>query len=155
MSVDGLVVGIHVLTAFAFVFTTVYMQLLMAKVMKRIPDGPGKQDAAAFIQNRFHPIVDSILLVLGFTALYLGIQNWDRIIEETLLQIKILFGLGSLASAYSVHFYLRFKKRRLAKSGENPDRLSRLTRRISILEKVAMKAGIVTLLFGIYINHVG
>jgi uncharacterized membrane protein len=148
------VVGLHVLTAFAFVYTTVYMQVLMARVMKRIPDGPDKQEAAGFIQTRFHPIVDGIILVLGFTIVYLAIQNWDRILQDHLLQVKLLFGLASLGSAFSVHFYIRYQKRSLARSGKDPDRLSRLTRRTRILEKVAMKTGILALFLGIYMNHI-
>ena len=154
MTTYKIVVGLHVITAFAFVYTTVYMQLLMARVMKRFPEGPEKQEAVALIQQKVHPIVDSVILVLGGTALYLVSQNGHRILHDPVFTVKVLFGLLSLGSAISIHFYFRYVKRSLIAGGAGPERLLPLNKKIRILEMIAMKAGIIALLLGVYANHV-
>lgn len=154
MTAYKIIVGLHVITAFAFVYTTVYMQLLMSRVMKRFPDGPGKQEAAALIQKKVHPIVDSVIIVLAGTALYLASRNGNRILHDPVFTVKVLFGVLSLGSAFSVHFFFRYAKRALVASGAGPERLLPLNKRIRILEMIAMKAGVVALLLGVYANHV-
>ncbi len=154
MNYYGWIVFAHAVSAAAFVMTMIIMQLVVANVMKRIPDSPGKKDGISFIQKRWHPVVDIIIIVLGLTAIGIALLNFDMIISSTIFLTKIIIGLVALGAAYCNHFYFRYVKRELAASGRNPDRLKKIGRLMPVLDKVALIGGVVTALIGWYINHV-
>lgn len=151
----GWIVFFHVVSASAFVMTMIIMQLIVANVMKRIPDSPGKKDGINFIQKRWHPIVDIIIIVVGLTGLGIAILNFGMIIGHPLFVLKVSLGVLALSSAYCNHFYLRFVKRKLIVSGEETEKLHKIKKIMPVLDKVALICGVITAFLGWYINHVG
>ena len=154
MNLYGWIVLFHVASASAFVMTMIIMQLIVANVMKRIPDCPGKKDGIHFIQHRWHPVVDTIIVVVGITGLGLTILNFQMIVGIPLLILKIIIGVIALTSAYCNHFYFRRKKRKLTISGEHPEKLKEINTIMSILDKVALIGGALAAFMGWHINHV-
>lgn len=154
MDYYGWIVFAHAASAAAFVMTMIIMQLVVANVMKRIPDSPGKKDAVSFIQKRWHPIVDAIIVILGLTAMGIAVLNSGMVISSSIFLTKIIIGIVALGAAYCNHFYFRYAKRKLAASGKNPDRLKMISRIMPVLDKVALIGGAITALIGLYINHV-
>ncbi len=154
MDYYGWIVFAHAVSAAAFVMTMLIMQLVVANVMKRIPDSPGKKEGVSFIQKRWHPVVDAIIILVGLSAIGIALLNFNMIISSSIFMIKIIIGIIALGAAYCNHFYLRYKKRKLAASGRNPERLKKIGRLMPVLDKVALIAGVVTALIGWYINHV-
>jgi len=63
-----------------------------------------------------------------------------------LLQIKLGTATIALAAAYLNHFYFRYKKRRLAVSGHNPELLAKVSRLMGVLDKAALIGGALTAL---------
>tara|TARA_B100000315_G_scaffold43957_2_gene38928 strand:- start:1199 stop:1663 length:465 start_codon:yes stop_codon:yes gene_type:complete len=154
MDYYGWIVFAHAITAAAFVMTMIIMQLVVANVMKRIPDSSGKKEGVSFIQKRWLPIVDAIIIVLGLTAIGIASLNFDMIISSSIFLTKIIIGIVALGAAYCNHFYLRYVKRELAASGRDPDRLKKIGRIMPVLDKVALIGGVITAVIGWYINHV-
>ena len=154
MDYYGWIVFVHAITAPAFVMTMIIMQLVVSNIMKRIPDSPGKKDGTNFIQKRWHPVVDTIIIVLGISAIGIALLNFDMIISSSTFLVKVIIGTTALGAAYSNHFYFRYAKRKLAKSGRNPERLKKIGRITPVFDKVALIGGAVTALIGWYINHV-
>ena len=154
MDYYGWIVFAHAVSAAAFVMTMIIMQLVVANVMNRIPDSPGKKDGISFIQKRWHPVVDAIIIIVGLTAIGIAILNFGMIISNPIFIVKIVIGIIALGAAYSNHFYLRYMKRELAASGRDPERLKKISRLMPVLDKVALIGGVVTALIGWYINHV-
>ena len=155
MNFYGWILFFHVFSASVFAMTMVIMQLVVANVMKRIPDGPGKKDGVFFIQKRWHPVVDGIIVVVGGTALLLFLFNWRMIFSSPLLETKVVAGAFSLCAAYANHFYFRYVKRSLAATQADPKRLQKLNRTTAVLDKVALTGGIIAVLLGWYWGHVG
>ncbi len=154
MDYYGWIVFVHAVSVAAFVMTMIIMQLVVANVMKRIPDSPGKKDGISFIQKRWLPVVDTIIIIVGISALGLAIVNYEMIIGSAIFITKIIIGIIALGAAYCNHFYFRYAKRKLAASGKNPDRLKKISRIMPVFDKVALIGGVVTALIGWYINHV-
>ena len=154
MDYYGWIVFVHAITAPAFVMTMIIMQLVVSNIMKRIPDSPGKKDGINFIQKRWHPVVDTIIIVLGISAIGIALLNFDMIISSSTFLVKVIIGTTALGAAYSNHFYFRYAKRKLVKSGRNPERLKKIGRITPVFDKVALIGGAVTALIGWYINHV-
>ena len=134
--------------------TMVIMQLVVSNIMKRIPDSPGKKDGVNFIQKRWHPVVDTIIIVLGLSAIGIALLNYSMIISSPIFLVKVTIGTIALGAAYSNHFYFRYAKRKLARSGKNPERLKKMGKITPVFDKVALIGGAVTALIGWYINHV-
>lgn len=154
MHLAGWVYFIHVLSATAFVTTMIIMQLVVARVMRYIPASPGKNEAANFLQKRWLPVVDLIIIAVGASGLGLAYFFWALVLNSWLLQVKILAALATLTAACLNHFYFRYKKRRLAASGGSQERIASLGRLTSVLDKIALVVGGVTVLLGVYIVHV-
>ena len=148
------IVFIHIIAASAFVMTVIIMQLVVANVMKRIPDSSGKQDGARFIQKKWLPVVDIIIILVGIAGLGLVALNYNMILSRPLFLVKIVIGAITLSAAYINHFYLRSLKKRLASSGKESERLKRVGRIVLILNKVILIGAPVTALLGWYANHV-
>jgi len=154
MDYYGWIVFVHAVSAAAFVMTMIIMQLVVANVMKRIPDSSGKKEGVKFIQKSWHPIVDAIVILVGLSAIGIALLNFDMIISNSVFLTKIIIGIVALGAAFCNHFYLRYVKRELAASGRNPERLKKIGRIMSVLDKVALIGGVVAALIGWYINHV-
>jgi hypothetical protein len=154
MNYYGWMVFFHVASASAFVMTMIIMQLVVANVMKRIPDGPGKKDGIHFIQNRWHPVVDTIIIIVGITGLGIVLLNFQMVVRLPFLILKITIGMISLTAAYCNHFYFRRKKNKLTISGEHPDQLFKIVKIMPILDKVALIGGALAAFMGWHLNHV-
>lgn len=154
MDYYSFIVVIHIIAASAFVMTLIIMQLVVSNVMKRIPDSQGKQEGVNFIQKRWIPIVEIIIVIVGISALGIAIINYEMILNNKLFIIKIIFGIIALSSAYINHFYLKYAKKRLLLSGENKPKLIKITKIMPILNKVALIGASITALFGWYLNHI-
>ena len=154
MQFVGWIYFLHVTVAAAFVMTMIIMQLVVSRVMRYIPASPGKKEAVDFLQKRWLPIVDLIIILVGVSGLGLAYFFWVHVQSNSLLQIKIGTATIALAAAYLNHFYFRYKKRRLAASGHNPELLAKVGRLMGVLDKVALIGGALTALLGFYIVHV-
>ena len=154
MQFVGWIYFLHVIVAAAFVMTTIIMQLVVARVMRSIPASPGKTEAVDFLQKRWLPIVDLIIILVGVSGLGLAYFYRVEVQSNSLLQMKIGTGTIALAAAYLNHFYFRYKKRRLAASGHNQELLAKVSRLMRVLDKVALIGGALTALLGFYIVHV-
>ena len=154
MNFCGWILFFHVFSASAFAMTMIIMQLVVANVMRRIPDGPGKTEGILFIQRCWHPVVDIIIVIVGATALLLLLFNGSMIFSSFFLQAKVAIGAISLSAAYANHFYFRYAKRALVATQADPERLQKLNRTTAILDKVALMGGIVAALSGWYWGHV-
>ena len=154
MQFVGWIYFLHVTVAAAFVMTMIIMQLVVARVMRYIPASPGKMEAVDFLQKRWLPIVDLIIILVGVSGLGLAYFFWVQVQSNSLLQIKIGTATIALAAAYLNHFYFRYKKRRLSASGHNPELLAKVGRLMGVLDKVALIGGALTALLGFYIVHV-
>ena len=146
-------VTIHVITASAFVMTMIIMQLVVTNMMKRISNGDEKQAASTFVQTRWIPIVDVIIVIVGVTAVFIAIINWDMIIHRTLLIIKIIFAILALLAAYSNHFIFRYLKKSLSSTNNNQGLLKKINFIMPILNKVALICGVIAALIGWIFNH--
>ncbi len=154
MNSYGWILFTHIASASAFVMTMLIMQLVVANVMKKIPDSAGKKEGVRFIQTRWHPVVDGIIVAVGITAVLLAIDDWSMIRGSIILHAKVAIGFIALTSAYANHFCFRYWKRNLAASGKNPDLLKRLGKITAVLDKTALIGGIITALLGWYYGHV-
>ena len=147
-----IVVFAHIIAANMFVMTLVIMQLVVNPAMAKIPAGPGKEAAVAFIQGRWHPVVDAAIITLDITGLFLLVTRLWIIGASPILHIKTSFGAVALICANLLHFYFRSHKRKLKAEGRM-DRLARITRITSYMEKTALVTGVLAFLFGATFNH--
>ena len=153
-SIYPYIVAVHVITASAFVMTMIIMQLVVTNMMKRIPSSDGKQQASTFVQTRWIPIVDIVIIIVGVTAILIAIHNWDMIINSTILIIKIIFAILALSAAYSNHFIFRYLKKSLTNTKKNPNLLKMISSTMPIFNKVALICGGIAALLGWAFNHV-
>ncbi|MDH4129027.1 MAG: hypothetical protein OEV44_09755 [Spirochaetota bacterium] len=145
---------VHIITASAFVMTMIIMQLVVTNMMKRIPSSDGKQAASTFVQTRWIPIVDIIIVLVGVTAVFIAIINWEMIIHSTMLIVKIIFGVLALSAAYSNHFIFRYLKKYLSRTNNNPGLLNKINYLMPILNKVALICGAIAVILGFIRNHI-
>lgn len=134
--------------------TLIIMQLVVANMMKRIPNSEGKQNASLFLQFNWIPIVDIIIIIVGITAGFIAYINWNVIIHTPILIVKITFALIALSAAYSSHFIFRYLKKSLLKSNSNPNLLKKVNYIVPILNKVALICGVIAAVLGWVRNHV-
>ena len=154
MNYSGWLLLIHAASATAFVMIMIIMQLVVSNVMKRIPDSPGKKEAGQFLQKRFHPVVDLVIVIVGLSAGGLLYFFWPLVKVNIVLMIKITFGSTALTCAYLNHFVFRNMKRKLVASGQNPELLAKLKKITPVIEKVALVTGVITAFLGWYVTHV-
>ncbi|MBI5184620.1 MAG: hypothetical protein HZA01_02700 [Nitrospinae bacterium] len=153
MNYHGYTLIIHIASASAFAMAMIIMQLVVANVMKRIPDSPGKKDASLFIQKKWHPVVDGIIIAVGASAAVLAASSWGVIQSSPILSAKAAFGSAALCSAYANHFVFRYWKRGLSASGKNPGLLKKLGKTTAVLDKTALVCGVITVCLGWHWGH--
>ena len=133
--------------------TLIIMQLVVGPALGKLSAGPEKDAALAVIQGRWRPVIDTTIVILTITALYLLITKWGLIAFNPLLLVKISFGLMTLFLANLLHFYFRGVKRRLTAKGKT-DSLADINRLTLIMERVALVTGAITFLLGLTFNHI-
>ncbi|MBI5179332.1 MAG: hypothetical protein HZA04_08775 [Nitrospinae bacterium] len=148
----SIVIFFHVIAATMFAMTLIIMQLVVSPALAKIPGGPEKEAASAVIQNRWHPIVDTVIIILDITGLILLLTRWHLIGTNIILHVKVTFGIIALLCANLLHFYYRGYKRKLKAQG-NVERLAAINRLTEILEKTALITGVLAFISGITFNH--
>ncbi len=149
-----LVVFFHVIFVSAFVMTVLIMQLVVTNAMKRIPDSPSKKEASLFIQKKWVPVVDFIIIMVGITGVILFILGYQKVMSSPILQIKIILAVIVLTGAYLNHFILRTIKRKLASTGDQPERLKSISKVMMITEKMVLILAPIIAILGWYFNHI-
>jgi uncharacterized membrane protein len=148
----GVMVFLHVLFGVVLAMTLVIMQLVINPALANIPAGIEKQNFAAVVQRRWHPVVDSAIVVLTLTALFFLHGRWAEIVASPILPFKVTTGIITLTCANLLHFYFRGKKRRLKAAGET-EKLAKTSALTAKLEKVALIFGATTLVLALSYNH--
>ena len=148
----GTMVFLHVLFGVVLAMTLIIMQLVINPALANIPAGADKQNFAAVVQKRWHPVVDIAIIVLTLTALFFLHARWAEIIASSILPIKAITGIIALSCANLLHFYYRGKKRKLKAAGET-EKLAKATALTTKLEKVALIFGATTFLLALFYNH--
>ncbi len=146
------VVFFHIITASAFVFVMLMMQILVSNIMKRIPESPGKESGKSLIKDYLHPVVDAVILIVGITGVILVIATWPLAVKNFHLTLKIAFAVISLGAAYTGHFILRPLKKKWTKQG-NRTALEKAARISPFIDRTALIAGVITALLGWSLNH--
>ncbi len=148
----GLIVFVHVVSANIFALTLLIMQYAVGPAMGKLPGTPEKEGAAGLLQGRWHPVVDTAIILLSATGVMLMAMRWHLIGVTPLLHWKTSFGIIALLLANTLHFYYRPYKKRLKAAGKT-ERLQDVNRLTGKMEKAALVFGLAAYLSGISYNH--
>ncbi len=151
-SVDSFIVLIHVIVGAVFAIGVAFMQTITGPAMSRIPAGEDKMKAAAIIQGRAQPAMDTAIIVQSLTAIYLLVTRWDMIGASVFFLVKISFGIIALVTANLLHFHWRGKKRRLKAAGKT-DEFKNLSARTLKFEKLVLVTAPLAFILGVVFNH--
>ncbi len=149
---DNLIVVTHIVCGAVLFMTAIIMQLVTGPALSRTDDGEGKRSAQEYIQKRWMPFVDGVIILLTLTALYLIATRMEMIGASLLLTVKVTLGATVLTLANLMHFYWRNKKRSLKESGDD-DAFKNLSKQTAIYEKMILTLAPLTFLLGVIFNH--
>ncbi|MDH4200585.1 MAG: hypothetical protein OEV66_09420 [Spirochaetia bacterium] len=151
-NLDSIVVFVHILAGTTLVAMSAIMQLIVGPAIALLPWSADKNKLTDKLKKRRVPVIDGAIILQICTALYLFYFRWNMIISEPLMRVKVVFGTAALSLAFAVHFYFRYKKINLEKSGDMSS-LQIVNKQTQIMEKLVLICGAITYILGIYFNH--
>ncbi|MFW2331539.1 MAG: hypothetical protein ACN4E2_04510 [Nitrospinota bacterium] len=152
MSIDTLVILVHIFFGTAFLFTMIVTQLVIKDIMGLFPESEKKESAKKIMGRRIRGSMDATIIIMTITALYFLHSRLDLLFASNILFVKALVGGSALLIALFLHFVLRPIKVRAIASG-NKNRMMVLNKLAPRLERTAMFFAFITVLLAIYFNH--
>jgi hypothetical protein len=149
---DSIIVSLHVIVgAVLFMFSGI-MQLVVGPAVKLLPESEHKAVALKQLQGRAQPAMGIAIVLQILTAGHLVHSRWDTIVNVPWMSVKAAFGTLALTLAAILHFYIRYRKKSLAKNGRKED-AAKLSKTAFIMEKIVLISAVTTFIMGVLFNH--
>lgn len=150
MTVDQIIVFIHVIAGVTLAAFASISQLIIGPAVKLLTPGSDKEKLQAALKKRRRPVVDTAIVIQLATAIYFLFTRWEMISQSGLFNIKAIAGFAALLIASFVHFVLPVLKKSLK---EQPETIQKLNSIAPWLEKTVLVGALSAFLLGAIFNH--